>query len=112
MVVLLSIGFHWEACGYADEGGLTVRRYFKQYFVPWNQVKKANWGGWYLARLVIEIDHPIEGSRRFDFGYSYRVGPWHAFRRKRTPENVKWVLDHVNTHQQIEKTVTPLVRHQ
>jgi len=91
---LLSITFHWCAYGYADEKGITFRRYFRQHFVPWDQVREAHWGGWDFARLVIVTAHPMEGSRRIDF-YSDRVGMWRAFRRQRTPEAVCWVLHRV-----------------
>jgi hypothetical protein len=82
------------AWGYADEGGLTVRRYFKQHFVTWGQIRKATWGGWDFARLVVMTEHPIEGSKRLDF--MFLGSTWHAFRRTWIPENV--ALNRVNRH--------------
>ena len=93
-LVVVSIGSHWVACGYADESGLTIRRYFKPHFVPWKEIRNATWGGWDFARLVVTTEHPIAASTRFDF--LYMGGNWQAFRRAWTPENVAWVLKRVS----------------
>ncbi|MGA2984235.1 MAG: hypothetical protein ABSG32_10485 [Terriglobia bacterium] len=103
--VLLSLGFHWTAAGYAEESGLTVTRYFKQHFIPCDHIRNATWGGWDFAKLVVTTEHSIEGSTRLDF--AYWGGSWQAFRRTWIPENVKWVVDHVNAHRQIVKAVKP-----
>ena len=93
MVIFLSIGFHPYAYGYADEAGVTFRRYFRKHFVAWDQIRDARWGGWDFAKLVIVTAHPVQGSRRLYF--AYLGGTWQAFRRRWTPEPASWVIHRV-----------------
>jgi hypothetical protein len=95
-LVLLSIFFHGCAYGYADESGITFRRYLKQYFVPWDQIREAHWGGRYLLNLLVVTERPVGGSRRTYFPYQTQspVRLWRVFRREWAPDAVDWVLEH------------------
>jgi len=95
LAILFTVFFHGWAYGYADESGITFRRYLKQHFVPWNQVREAQWGGWYLSNLVVVTESPIVGSRRIYFPYQTQspLKLWRVFRREWAPDAVDWVLN-------------------
>jgi hypothetical protein len=107
LAILFWVSGHWCAYGAADEKGITFRRYFKRYFVPWSQVKKASWGGRRGPALVIQTQHPLGWSRRIEFQYldPHRWAPWPAFRTTWTPDDVTWVLNRVNFPRQFTITV-------
>ncbi len=96
-LILLTVQFHWWAYGYADESGITFQRYFERHFVPWDEIRKADWGGWYALNLVIVTLRPVEWSKRVYFPYPTWsvVKLLGALSQSWVPDEVAWVLDHV-----------------
>ena len=88
------IYFHNCAWRFADEQGLTFRRYLRKHTVAWDDVQRVDWNTWGPTWLVVTFDKPVLLGRRAKFILSRTAEDLGAAITGRwTPEIVIWMMN-------------------
>lgn len=66
--------FHNYAWGYADERGLTFRRYVRKFYLPWEQ--RADWNVLGPNLLVVRLERPVILSKTIKFTIDMTAQDW------------------------------------
>jgi hypothetical protein len=91
---LVVVYLHDYAWAYADERGLTFRRYVRKFCVPWEQVDRVDWNSSVPTLLVVHLETPVMSSRTVKFTIDMTVkNLGAAMKGQWTPEIVIWIMN-------------------
>ena len=91
-----------HAYGYADEEGITFRRFIRKYRVTWGDVAKVDWSNSIMQRpyVYLTLECPVGFLRTVKFACyreSARLGQ--AQNPDWVPEILPWIINHMKMNQ-------------
>ncbi len=86
------------AYGYADEMGVTFRRYLRRNFVPWDEIVGIEWKPWSSAGVKLFLRRKSWRRRTLHFVLNASVKEAVGqFTGRSTPETVVWIQEHIGS---------------
>jgi hypothetical protein len=97
-LVLFTVMVHPNAYVHADATGISFRRYFRRYFVRWEDVQQLDyrplWSAHRPPGLTILLSSPIGGTQRVELGTNPTMKQiFRELVHGETPEFVTWMRE-------------------
>lgn len=90
----VSVYLHNYAWGFADEQGLTFRRYVRKFYVPWELVERVDWNTLGPNLLVVRLASPVVISKTIKLVIDMDIeNLGAAMKGQWTPEIVIWIMN-------------------
>ena len=91
-----------DAFGYADEKGITFRRFFRKYRVPWDDVARVDWSTnlWKQRYIEITLEHRVGFFRKVMFSARDKTYQWGKPPSEDwVPEILPWMMNQLRMNQ-------------